>query len=146
MQDSGDSMKKKVIVPVSLIIMAMILALLLSRCGNTWGAERIVGESSYFQYSEKDIRDAMDVVERKFCRDFTGCKLLRLEYNESRTMVDQVERGNSYGVKRTIVLISDFYVGIGAEPTFNPNQTYKDWTWILTDEGSGWQLRTWGYG
>lgn len=139
-------MKKRVRIAVLALLFLAVSAGIIGRGGNTWGVKRILGESSYFQYSAKDIRNAMDVVERKFRRDFEGCKLLRLEYDESKTMVDQVKRGNDYGIKRTIVLISDFYVGIGAEPTFNPNQTYQNWTWILTDDGSGWELRTWGYG
>ena len=138
-------MKKRICIAVVVLLM-IVCALILGWGGNTWRVNRIIGESTYFQYSENDIREAMDVVERKFRRDFDGCKLLRLEYDESKTMVDQVERGKGYGVKRTIVLISDFYVGVGAEPTFNPNDTYKNWTWILTDDGSGWELRTWGYG
>ena len=88
----------------------------------------------------------MDVVERKFRRDFDGCKLLRLEYDESKTMAEQVERGNNGGAKRTIVLLSDFYAGFRAEPSLNPNDTYRNWKWILTDEGNGWELQTWGYG
>ena len=139
-------MKKKIVIAVVLIFVAILSVFLMSRRGNTWGAKRIIGKSSYFQYSEKDIRAAMDVVERKFRWDFEGCKLLRLEYDESKTMVEQVEWGNNYGVKRTIVLISDFYVGFGAEPSFTPNENYQNWKWILTDDGSGWELRTWGYG
>lgn len=139
-------MKKKPLIVLTVLLLVAVIVTLLTGGGNVRNAERIVGESSYFQYTENDIRDAMDVVERKFSRDFDGCKLLRLEYDESKTMVDQVKRGNDYGIRRTIVLISDFYVGIGAEPTLNPNQTYQNWTWILTDDGSGWELRTWGYG
>ena len=139
-------MKKRVWIAACVLLVMVACVLITGRGGNTWSVKRIMGKSSYFQYTENDIRDAMDVVERKFSRDFNGCKLLRLEYDESKTMVDQVKRGNDYGIRRTIVLISDFYVGIGAEPTFNPNQTYQNWTWILTDDGSGWELRTWGYG
>ena len=139
-------MKKRVRIAVLALLFLAVSAGIIGRGGNTWGVKRIVGESRYFQYSAKDIRNAMDLVERKFRRDFEGCKLLRLEYDESKTLAEQLEREKYDGVKRTMVLLSDFYVGFGAEPSLNPNDTYRNWKWILTDDGSGWELRTWGYG
>lgn len=88
----------------------------------------------------------MDVAQQHFRKNFDGCKLLRIEYDEGKTLTERYYRSQQYGVERTIVLESDFYVSSDADGSLNPNHTYNDWKWILTDEGDGWVLRTSGYG
>lgn len=139
-------MKKKVFL-ASAVVLLMILAsvFLINKGGNTADAERIIRISSGF-YTEAEIVAAMDAVEREFRKGFDGCRLLRIEYDEGKTLSERYYRSEQYGVDRVIVLESDFYAGSNAEACFSTEHTYTNWKWILTDEGSGWILRTSGYG
>ena len=52
----------------------------------------------------------------------------------------------NYGAE-AIVLKSDFYVDDGGRSaTLEPDETYRNYEWILTKTVFGWELRTWGYG
>ena len=138
-------MKKRTFFVIGLAVLLVIAVVLLgNRGGNVRSVQRIVGESTI--YTDAEIEDAMDVVEQKFKKDFYDCKLLRLEYNEGKTLTERFYRAEQYGVERVIVLESDYYVGNHAEACFTPDYTYQNWKWILTDEGDGWLLRTSGYG
>ena len=138
-------MKKKVLLAAVLMVVVAFAAVRLFDCrGDIRGVERIVGQSSI--YTEAEIQAAMDVVQQHFRKNFEGCKLLRIEYDEGKTLTERYYRSEQYGVERTIVLESDVYVGFDADGSLNPDYTYNDWKWILTDEGDGWVLRTAGYG
>jgi hypothetical protein len=59
-------------------------------------------------------------------------------------------RGSSNGVEseNVIVLFSDFSVDAsGGDGSFNPNETYTNWSWILIrDRPNGnWRVDDWGY-
>lgn len=98
------------------------------------------------RYPEEEIARAMDQVEAYFKAEFDGCKLLRLDYDEDETLDEARGWSEQYGAE-AIVLMSDFYVSPnGGDGSLNQNETYRNWKWILTRQGSGWELRTWGYG
>lgn len=124
----------------------LALALLLTACGGGDVSEvgRQIGTCERF--SERQVDAAMDEVEAFFRREYGGCKLLRLEYNEEKTLEEAYACSENYGAD-AIVLISDFYVDdSGRSVTLEPDSTYRNYKWILTQTFLGWELQTWGYG
>ena len=90
----------------------------------------------------------MDTVIDHFKKEFEGCTLTRLEYDESRVESAQSEWAAQYDADQAIVLISEFDVdSSGGDGSLNPDSTYRNWQWVLVRNGSGaWELKTWGYG
>lgn len=66
-----------------LLLTALLLAGLTgcARRGDTSGVEIVVGASE--QFSDEDIRGAMDAAMRAFHRGHSGCAMVRLAYNEA---------------------------------------------------------------
>ena len=131
------------------VLLSLALCLvLLSACGggDTSLVGRRIGQCELF--SEWQIADAMDEVEKYFHAEFDGCKLLRLEYDEQKTQAEAREWAALYGAEEALVLYSDFSVDAsGGDGSLNPGDTYRNWKWVLTRSGKGeWELRTWGYG
>ena len=127
-------------------LLAMLLALSLCGCGgNVRDVKRVVPPSEL--YNSESINDAMDVVVRYFRKEFEGCKLTWLIYDESMAAAAD-EWAAQYGADEAIVLLSTFEVGAeGGDGSLAPNSLYTNWQWILTrSAGGAWQLQTWGYG
>ena len=127
-------------------LLAMLLALSLCGCGgNVRDVKRVVPPSEL--YNSESINDAMDVVVRYFRKEFEGCKLTWLIYDESMAAAAD-EWAAQYGADEAIVLLSTFEVGPeGGDGSLAPNSLYTNWQWILTrSAGGAWQLQTWGYG
>ena len=111
----------------------MLSVLLLTACGGGDISEvgRSIGECERF--SKREVAAAMD-------------KLLRLEYDEEKTLKEAYAWSENYGAE-AIVLESDFYVDdSGRTVTLEPDETYRNYNWILTKTAFGWKLETWGYG
>ena len=129
-------------------LMFCLLALFLTGCGggNASEVQVITGESEIF--TEREIEDAMEVAMNHFRREFDGCTMTKIEYNESQSRGAAAGWAQHYGADEGIVLYSSFDVDAsGGDGSFNPNSTYSNWQWILTrTEGGDWVLRTWGYG
>lgn len=126
----------------------LLCVLLLSACGggDVSGAGRQVGNSEL--YAKGEIARAMDAAEKHFKAEFDGCKLLNLRYDEDKTRAEAAEWAVQYEADEAIVLLSDFEVdSSGSDGSLNPNDTYRNWKWVLTrSEKGAWELRTWGYG
>ena len=134
-------MKKRI------VIGSLLLCLLLTACGGgRVKAMPVIGPSEL--YTEAEIEDAMEIVLRYFENEFDGCTLTRLEYDEERVREEMVGWAEQYDAGQAIVLLSDFDVDAsGGDGSLNPNDTYRNWKWILTRTGNGkWVLQTWGYG
>ena len=124
----------------------LLCVLLLAGCGGGDVSEvgRCIGVCERF--SEREVVAAMDEVERFFRKEYDGCKLLRLEYDEEKTLKEAYAWSENYGAE-AIVLESDFYVDdSGRTVTLEPDETYRNYEWILTKTTLGWKLQTWGYG
>lgn len=131
---------------LKLLVACLLCAALLAACGGGDVSEvaRSIGKCEL--YSEKQIADAMDEVEAFFRKEYDGCKLLRLEYDEEKTRKEAYAWSENYGAD-AIVLVSDFYVDdSGRTVTLEPDETYRNYEWILTRTLFGWKLETWGYG
>lgn len=141
--------KKNKIIGLVLVIVILGIILYLWRSlagGNISGVNRTIGKSEV--YSERDIEDAMNIAERKFKSDFTGCTLTDLWYDEDISKESTDEWAEQYNAGEAIVLESNFKAGLlGIDGSLEPGETYTEWQWILVrnDESSQWVLETWGY-
>ena len=131
------------------VLLSLVLCLvLLTACGggDVRSAGRQMGESTC--YSKAEIARAMDQVEDYFKKEFDGCKLLTLCYDEEKTFAEAEEWAAQYGADEAIVLYSDFEVdSSGGDGSLNPDSTYRNWKWVLVrNRREAWELKTWGYG
>ena len=132
-----------------MICLFCLLALLLAGCGRGGDAsevQMITGESAIF--TQREIEEAMEAAVDYFRREFDGCTMTKIEYDESKSAGAALEWARQYGAEEGIVLYSSFHVDAsGGDGSLNPNSTYSNWQWVLTrDAGGEWVLRTWGYG
>lgn len=131
-----------------LIYILLTFVLLFAGCtkGDVRNVEYVISESSH--YAREEIRDAMNVAVDHFKREFEGCTLLTIEYDEAKTGHLSWDWAQQYGDEEAIILLSSFDVDEnGGDGGFNPGDTYHNWQWILTRSGDeAWQLQTWGYG
>ena len=127
--------------------LAVLLALSLVGCGRISSSMEITCDTSQF-YTSADIHDAMDTVKTHFRRHFDGCTMTAIGYigDEQRKYVESFAA--QYGVDEAIVLVSDFEVGSsGGDGALNPNETYRNYRWILLREKDGsWSHADHGYG
>ncbi len=133
---------------ITVLLTLLLCLVLLTACGggNIRHVVPAIGPSGL--YTGAEIEEAMDIVLDHFKKEFDGCTLTRLEYDESAVRDEQMGWAAQYNEGQAIVLLSDFDVdGSGGDGSLNPNDTYRNWQWILTRTGDGeWTLRTWGYG
>ena len=127
------------------LLLALLLLLSLAACGKTQGYTVIVPYDAH--YSEKEIRAAMRVAVRYFEKEFDGCTLLSIYYDESKVKDAEPEWAAQYDADEAIVLLSSFHVDSGGgDGSLNANSDYTDWQWILVrSNGGNWELKTWGY-
>ena len=122
--------------------LAALLALSLCACGRGDADDVVVtlGESSI--YTPGEILAAMDEVCAFFEKEFDGCTLTALAYDETRTLR---ESGDG---EEILVLLGTFDTGpSGGDGSLTPNNTYTKYQWFLTrSPKGGWELTDWGYG
>lgn len=126
----------------------MLLALCMTGCGgNVKNVNRVVGASAF--YTEEEIGRAMDIAISYFKKNFTGCTMTEIRYDEAIIAREMEADAAQYGAEEAIVLLSDYETNEkgGDGSSMNPNRTYSNWKWILVRSGGGdWELKTWGYG
>lgn len=140
-----DQKKLRLWLLLILIALAGMFSQRLMGGGDTRQTKRIIGESSL--YSQAEIEQMMDTVESTFRREFKGCTLLELKYDEALSQKQSGDWAEQYQADEAAVLTSSFDVdGSGGDGSLNPNSTYSKWLWVLTRNGGGdWKLQTWGY-
>lgn len=130
------------------LMVLMLVSVLLSGCrgGNASEVQVITGESVLF--SQREVEQAMETAMNHFRREFSGCTMTKIVYDEEDTRAEAEEWARMYQAEEAIVLTSSFDVDAsGGDGSLNPNSTYTNWQWILTREkGGAWELQTWGYG
>ena len=126
------------------IMLILALALLLTACGGGDMSEtgRRIGTCELF--SKEEIADAMDVVAAHFKKNFDGCKLHTIVYDEEVTARKTELAMDQYG-ENTIILLTDFYVEDAGDGSLNPGQTYMGYEWTLVKTFFGWELKDSGY-
>ncbi len=126
-------------------ILTFVLALMLMccGCGDISSVERIVDDTEL--YSKAEIRSAMRVVESHFFREFSGCELLEISFDEEKTLKEIERNGEKGENSEVIVLTSSFYVE-KSDGSLTPGMTYNGWSWELECTLLGtWKLADAGY-
>ena len=125
-----------------------LLMLALTGCGggDASQVQLITGKSELF--TQREIENAMETAMNHFRKEFDGCTMTKIEYDEEKSRAAALEWARQYGADEAIVIYSTFDVDAsGGDGSFTPNSTYSNWKWVLTRSGGGnWVLRTWGYG
>lgn len=128
-------------------LLSLVLCLvLLTACGggDVGNVKRNPGESQL--YSEEEINSAMTVVLDFFGKEFDGCIMTEIRYEEEKYAERQRLESEDYG-REVIILLTDFDVdSSGGDGSLNPNSTYRNYQWTLTRTLFGWELQDWGYG
>lgn len=132
----------------AVLVVAAVLLLTLAGCGGGYVKQVMIEDWTSEIYSDKDIREAMDVVVRYFHYEFDNCALTHLAYAGDETQETAKEWAKQYGKDEVIILVSDFTVeASGGDGSLTPNSTYTNWEWILArNEGERWQHMDHGYG
>ena len=146
-----DCMKKKNIIAIcaALVILGMATVLVLTENrGNVSNVNRVVGYSAL--YGENSVNEAFDVIEKKFAKDFEGCTLTELRYDEDveNKFAEEIEKYHKENNQELIVVLSTFDTDEkGGDGGFNPNDTYTNWQWHLvkTANKKSWDIINWGY-
>ena len=144
-------MKKKTIIAICAVLVSLgvaIVLLLIGNRGNVSNVNRVVGNSAF--YSESLINEAFDVIEKKFAKDFKGCTLTELRYDEDveNRFSEEIEKYHKENNQDLIVVLSTFDTDEkGGDGGFNPNDTYANWQWYLvkTADKKSWEIINWGY-
>ena len=144
-------MKKKTIIAICAVLVSLgvaIVLLLIENRGNVSNVNRVVGNSAF--YSESLINEAFDVIEKKFAKDFKGCTLTELRYDEDveNRFSEEIEKYHKENNQDLIVVLSTFDTDEkGGDGGFNPNDTYTNWQWHLvkTANKKSWDIINWGY-
>lgn len=130
------------------ILAAVVLAAFITvpQGGDVRHVEKVTGEST--RYTQEELGRIMDTVTDHFHAHFRGCSLTALTYDEAFSQRTCDEWAKTYQADRAVVLLSSFDVySSGGNGSLNPNSTYRNWQWVLTQEdGGNWKLQTWGYG
>jgi len=98
-------------------------------------------------YSDADIEAAIDEALSYFKKEFSGCTLTEITYIGDDKLDDYQEFAARYHADEVIVLVSAFDVDAsGGDGSLNPNETYRNWKWILVrNYGTDWQHVDHGY-
>ena len=144
-------MKKKSIIAICAVLVILILAAVLvltGNRGNISNVNRVVGYSAL--YGENSINEAFDVIEKKFAKDFEGCTLTELRYDENveNKFAEEIEKYHKENNQELIVVLLTFDTDEkGGDGGFNPNDTYTNWQWHLvkTADKKSWDIINWGY-
>lgn len=114
-----------IVIAAIFVIGAILLSLRLNMGGDIKNVNRTIPHSEI--YSEQDISKAMDVVEKKFKSDFSGCTLTDLWYTKD-SAISLDEWAAQYHKDEAIVLLSNFNVDAsGGDGSLTPNSAYSDW-------------------
>lgn len=135
---------------VNVLVLSVILSVLLSACGELKIEEGVqINIESSSLYTKSEIQSAIDICVDYFNANFEGCVLTEISYDDEFCIKEKDKWAVQYEADEAIVLTSTFVVDEnGGDGSFNPNDTYTDWQWILTrsnSDGAEWVLQTWGY-
>lgn len=135
---------------VNVLVLSVILSALLSACGELKIEEGVqINIESSSLYTKSEIQSAIDICVDYFNENFEGCVLTEISYDDEFCIKEKDKWAVQYEADEAIVLTSTFVVDEnGGDGSFNPNDTYTDWQWILTrsnSDGEEWVLQTWGY-
>ena len=128
------------------LALSLACTLGLTACGGNVDNVQITDYTSAI-YSDEEIQSAIEVTLDYFEREFEGCTLTELTYLGDDRLGPWLEYAERYQADDVIVFVSSFEVNAsGGDGSFNPNDTYTGWSWILVrDDGGKWKFVDGGY-
>lgn len=98
-------------------------------------------------YSKKEIDEAVNIIEKEFKHNWSGCTLTEIYYAGDDYISEYQDWADRKNADEVIVLLSSFDVdSSGGNGTLNPDSTYDDWMWILVRTNGGrWKHVDHGY-
>ena len=129
------------------IVFALVLTLSLTACGGGDVGEVGIREVESTIYTSAEIGDGINTVLDYFQKEFDGCKLCELQYIGDEKNNDYLDFAVRNGADEVLVFTSTFDVDeSGGDGSLNPNDTYKNWKWILVRANGGeWEHVDHGY-
>lgn len=131
---------------VSLLLLCLSL-FALTACGGGDVDEVGVLEVESELYTSAEIADGINVTLEYFKKNFDGCKLRELQYIGDEENNDYLDFAARNDADEVLVFTSTFDVdSSGGDGSLNPNDTYKNWKWILVRHNGGdWEHVDHGY-
>ena len=128
------------------LMLALVFVLGLTACSGNVKKAQVTSFSSEV-YSTEEIQDAIDVTMDYFKKKFSGCTLTEITYYGDDKLSDYQDFAQRNNADEVIVLVSSFDVGpSGGDGSLNPNDTYRNWKWILVrNDGGEWLHVDHGY-
>lgn len=129
---------------VAIILVSMLICL--SACGGKVDDVKFLEYGSKV-YTDEEINSAIDVTQRYFKKEFSGCTLVDITYLGDHKLDDFQDWADRNDADQVIVLVSTFTVDAsGGDGSLNPNSTYSNWNWILVrNDGGEWKHVDHGY-
>ena len=137
-------MIKKVLPVIAVLAIIFLIYVCAFKPGKTFGCNIVPIESEV--YTQEDYRQACSVVFRDF-KGFRGCTMTEIRYAGDDELDAMKEWAKEYDADEAIILESDFTTDEkGGDGSFEPNNTYTNWTWILVRDKNGrWKHKDHGY-
>jgi len=126
-------------------ILAVAMPLVLLGGGDVRSTEYVITPHNPEYYTAQQVSSAMDVVKSYFRSEYKDCKLLTIRYDDDFQAQQAPSWAEAAKNAPVIVLQSDFLVGKSGGPGFDPNSSQSGWQWILTLDGSTWEIISKGY-
>ena len=119
----------------------------LTACGGGDVGVISMGDMSSEVYTPSEINSGINTVVDYFRKEFKGCSLKELAYIGDEKNNDYLDFAARNGAEEVLVFTSTFDVDeSGGDGSLNPNDTYRNWKWILvrTEDGK-WEHVDHGY-
>ena len=119
----------------------------LTACGGGDVGVISMGDMSSEVYTPSEINSGINTVLDYFRKEFKGCSLKELAYIGDEKNNDYLDFATRNGADEVLVFTSTFDVDeSGGDGSLNPNDTYRNWKWILVrNEGGEWEHVDHGY-
>ena len=119
----------------------------LTACGGGDVGEVGILEVDSEVYTSAELESGVNAVLDYFKENFDGCKLRELQYIGDEKNNDYLDFAARNGAEEVLVFTSTFDVDeSGGDGSLNPNDTYKNWKWILVrTNGGAWEHVDHGY-
>ena len=126
-----------------LVIFPLLSFALFGTHGNN--AVSVSVSTSDLLYTQQDVNAAVETAQKSFRREFRGCVLDGISYDEDLNIERAAELAQQYPGEETIVLRASFRTFGRVSGKLAPNTCYRDVEWVLTRSADGqWTLRDWG--
>lgn len=124
--------------------MLVFLLLLVAMCLSACQREEMTFSSDI--YNDKELNQAVRVIEKQFAATWTDCQLTNIRY-DAKLEASFGEWADQAGYDEGLVLVSDIQVEDDYEEgNLEPGTVLKNWQWILVrKEGGKWHYYTSGY-